>query len=104
MPVKTQPSKRGTIERLLAIAVEVSKQPTNQSQLARKLEVSTKTIQRDMEFMRDRLMIQMEYSANTFCWHMPAKEIPRIMAIGAVYRVMAKHIPSLKNKSAHKAL
>lgn len=36
---------------------------TNCSQLARELEVSTKTAQRDIEFMRDQLQLPIEYDA-----------------------------------------
>ncbi len=35
----------------------------NASTLARELEVSTKSIHRDLEFMRDRLELPMEYDA-----------------------------------------
>ena len=38
-----------------------SGRPTNASTLGRELEVSTKTIQRDLEFMRDRLALPIEY-------------------------------------------
>ena len=38
-----------------------SGRPTNASTLGRELEVSTKTIHRDLEFMRDRLSLPIEY-------------------------------------------
>jgi len=36
----------------------------NTTTLAREIEVSTKTIQRDIEFMRDRLNLPVEYDAS----------------------------------------
>ena len=41
-----------------------SGRPTNASTLGRELEVSTKTIQRDLEFMRDRLDLPIEYDSH----------------------------------------
>ena len=38
----------------------------NCSELARELEVSTKTIQRDIEFMQDRLNMPIEYDQAHF--------------------------------------
>jgi proteasome accessory factor B len=41
----------------------------NASRLARELEVSTKSIHRDLEFMRDRLQLPIEYDASRFGYH-----------------------------------
>ena len=41
----------------------------NATRLARELEVSTKSIQRDLEFMRDRLNLPLEYDARRFGYH-----------------------------------
>jgi len=41
---------------------------TNCSKLARKLEVSTKTVMRDLAFMRDQLDLPVEYDARTYAW------------------------------------
>ena len=45
----------------------------NTTQLAAGLEVSTKTIQRDIEFMRDRLELPIEYAGAKFGYHYTAK-------------------------------
>ena len=41
----------------------------NTTTLARQLEVSTKTVQRDLEFMRDRLELPLEYHPQRFGYH-----------------------------------
>ena len=41
----------------------------NASSLARELEVSAKTIQRDLEFMRDRLQLPLDYDATRWGYH-----------------------------------
>jgi predicted DNA-binding transcriptional regulator YafY len=41
----------------------------NTTTLARELEVSTKSIQRDLDFMRDRLELPLEYDAQRFGYH-----------------------------------
>lgn len=41
----------------------------NATRLARELEVSTKTVQRDLEFMRDRLELPLEYHSKRFGYH-----------------------------------
>jgi len=41
----------------------------NATRLAAQLEVSTKTVQRDLEFMRDRLELPLEYDAGRFGYH-----------------------------------
>jgi len=41
----------------------------NASALARELEVSTKSIHRDIDFMRDRLQLPIEYDASRFGYH-----------------------------------
>ncbi len=49
-------------------AIQSGKFP-NATLLASKLEVSTKTIQRDLEFMRDRLELPIEYHGAKFGYH-----------------------------------
>jgi predicted DNA-binding transcriptional regulator YafY len=49
-------------------AVEAGKYP-NASTLARSLEVSTKSIQRDIEFMRDRMGLPIEYDGSKFGYY-----------------------------------
>jgi predicted DNA-binding transcriptional regulator YafY len=49
-------------------AVEAGKYP-NASTLGRELEVSTKSIQRDIEFMRDRLGMPIEYDGSKFGYY-----------------------------------
>ena len=46
-------------------AIQSGKFP-NASKLARELEVSTKSIHRDIEFMRDRLELPIEYDGSRF--------------------------------------
>jgi predicted DNA-binding transcriptional regulator YafY len=57
------PRSRPPLERMLRIhqAIQGGSHP-NATTLARELEVSTKSIQRDLEFMRDRLNLPLEYS------------------------------------------
>lgn len=52
---------RPTIERFKLISSFLLRRPMNATQLAQKLEVSTKTIHRDLEFMRDRIGLPIEY-------------------------------------------
>ena len=56
---------RPPLERMLRIhqALQSSSFP-NASKLAREIEVATKTIHRDIEFMRDRLGLPIEYDSN----------------------------------------
>jgi proteasome accessory factor B len=59
------PQSRPPLERMLRIhkALQAGGFP-NASRLAREVEVSTKTIHRDIEFMRDRLNLPVEYDAS----------------------------------------
>jgi predicted DNA-binding transcriptional regulator YafY len=61
---------RPPLERMLRIhqAVQSGKRP-NASTLARELEVSTKSIHRDIEFMRDRLDLPIEYDGSRFGYY-----------------------------------
>src|ERR1039458_7990060 len=61
---------RPPLERMLRIhqALQSGKFP-NASMLARELEVATKTIHRDIEFMRDRLGLPVEYDSAHFGYH-----------------------------------
>ena len=58
---------RPPLERMLRIhqALHSGGYP-NASTLARQLEVSTKSIHRDLEFMRDRLELPIQYDAKRF--------------------------------------
>ncbi|HEY4415545.1 MAG TPA: transcriptional regulator [Verrucomicrobiae bacterium] len=60
----SSPLSRPPLERMLRIhqALLADKFP-NASKLAREIEVSTKTIHRDIEFMRDRLNLPIEFKA-----------------------------------------
>jgi proteasome accessory factor B len=68
-PAKT-PGARPPLERMLRIhqALQSGKYP-NAFTLAGELEVSTKSIHRDFEFMRDRLELPLEYSAEHKGYH-----------------------------------
>lgn len=59
-----QPLSRPPLERMLRIhqAIQSGAHP-NTTTLAEELEVSTKSIQRDLDFMRDRLDLPIEYDA-----------------------------------------
>ena len=59
------PQSRPPLERMLRIhqALQAGGYP-NASKLAREVEVSTKTIHRDIEFMRDRLNLPVEFNAS----------------------------------------
>ena len=60
--VPPTPQSRPPLERMLRIhqAIQSGKFP-NASTLARELEVSAKSVHRDLEFMRDRLELPLEY-------------------------------------------
>ncbi|MGB0581776.1 MAG: helix-turn-helix transcriptional regulator [Limisphaerales bacterium] len=61
------PLSRPPLERMLRIHHELqSKRYPNASKLARELEVSTKTIHRDFDFMRDRMELPIEYDSAKF--------------------------------------
>jgi len=66
----TMPRHRPPLERMLRIhqALQSNKFP-NATTLARELEVSTKSIQRDLDFMRDRLELPIEYHPQRFGYH-----------------------------------
>ncbi len=66
----TTPCSRPPLERMLRIhqALQAGGFP-NASALARDLEVSTKSIHRDIEFMRDRLQLPIEYDASKFGYY-----------------------------------
>ena len=53
---------------------------TNCTKLAEQLEVSTKTIMRDLAFMRDQLDLPAEYDPRTFAWRYayPVKNFPTV--------------------------
>src|SRR5204863_6264221 len=61
------PLSRPPLERMLRIhqALQSAKRP-NASTLARELEVNPKSIHRDIEFMRDRLDLPIEYDSHRF--------------------------------------
>jgi proteasome accessory factor B len=73
---KTDPLKPGPLhsrpplERMLKIhqAIQSGRYP-NASTLARELEVCTKSIHRDLEFMRDRLQLPLEYDERRYGYH-----------------------------------
>ncbi len=64
------PSSRPPMERMMRIhrAIQAGDYP-NASRLARELEVSSKSIQRDIEFMRDRLDLPLEYDGKHFGYY-----------------------------------
>src|SRR5687768_11323284 len=64
------PRSRPPLERMMRIhSVIASGSYPNASTLARELEVSTKSVQRDLEFMRDRLNLPLEYNGSRFGYY-----------------------------------
>jgi predicted DNA-binding transcriptional regulator YafY len=65
-----EPKSRPPLERMMRIHHEIAsgKYP-NATTLAREFEVSTKSIQRDLEFMRDRMNLPIEYDGSHFGYH-----------------------------------
>ncbi len=67
---------RPGVERLFRILnAIVSKAPwavVTARTLAEELEVSGKTVARDLEFLRDRLCVPINYDEARFTWHVPA--------------------------------
>jgi proteasome accessory factor B len=61
---------RPPLERMLKIhrAIQSGSYP-NATRLARELEVSSKSIHRDLDFMRDRLELPLEYDGSKFGYH-----------------------------------
>lgn len=75
MPSSSQPERgaphtRPPLERMLRIhqAIQSSRYPTAGT-LAQELEVSAKSIHRDLEFMRDRLDLPLEFDRRRFGYH-----------------------------------
>ncbi len=65
-----QPQSRPPLERMMRIHHEIASGGyPNATTLARELEVSTKSIQRDLEFMRDRLELPLAYDGSRFGYH-----------------------------------
>jgi proteasome accessory factor B len=64
------PLSRPPLERMMRIhtAIQSGKFP-NAATLARQLEVSTKSIHRDIEFMRDRMELPLEYNGSKFGYY-----------------------------------
>ena len=68
-PVRNLPLSRPPLERMMRIhqAIVSGGMPTGTT-LATELEVTTKTIQRDLDFMRDRLGLPLEYDTGRHGW------------------------------------
>jgi proteasome accessory factor B len=78
-PKSALPSSRPPLERMLRIhrALQAGTFP-NASRLAREVEVSSKTIHRDIEFMRDRLNLPVEFDPrrNGYFYHGEVSAFP----------------------------
>jgi predicted DNA-binding transcriptional regulator YafY len=70
MPVAPKGLSRPPLERMMRIhqAIQAGGFP-NATQLAAELEVSTKTVNRDIDFMRDRLDLPVEYDGSRFGYY-----------------------------------
>lgn len=82
MPAKSAlPASRPPLARMLDIH-EILQDgiPTNCTKLAKQLEVSTKTIMRDLAFMRDQFDLPVEYNPQTYAWRYayPVKNFPMV--------------------------
>lgn len=78
---KALPSSRPPLARMLRIhEILQDGRQTNGTTLAEQLEVSTKTIMRDLAFMRDQLDLPCEYDPQTFTWRYayPVKNFPTV--------------------------
>ncbi len=79
MQTKAFPFSRPPMRRMIAIhRLLSSKRTANCQRLARDLEVSSKTIQRDIEFMRDQLELPIEYDSGkrSFYYTKEVGELP----------------------------
>lgn len=67
---RCSPMSRPPLERMMRIhkALSSGKHP-NTTALANEMEVSTKTIQRDIDFMRDRMGLPIEYVKQKYGFH-----------------------------------
>jgi len=66
---------RKVFERLVKIAVELTRPSgVNTPAFARRMEVSTKSIHRDLLFMRDRLALPIAYNAGEYRWELRSPE------------------------------
>ena len=75
------PSSRPPLARMLRIHdILQDGRQTNCTKLAEQLEVSPKTIMRDLAFMRDQLDLPAEYDPQTFTWRYayPVKNFPTV--------------------------
>ena len=80
-PDRIHSLKRPAIERMMLIhkALQGGGFP-NCSKLAAELEVSSKTISRDIDFMRDRMLLPIEYEASEhgYCYTHEVESLPTI--------------------------
>lgn len=75
------PSSRPPFARMLKIHEELKDgRLTNCTRLAKQFEVSTKTIMRDLAFMRDQLDLPAEYDPQTYSWRYgyPVENFPTV--------------------------
>ncbi|MBL9216741.1 MAG: WYL domain-containing transcriptional regulator [Opitutaceae bacterium] len=80
-PRGSLPSSRPPLARMMRIHEMLQDgRQTNCTKLAEQLEVSTKTIMRDLAFMRDQLDLPAEYDAGTYAWRYtyPVKSFPTV--------------------------
>lgn len=83
---------RKVFERIVAVCIELtSPNGMNAPEMARRLEVSTKSIQRDLDFIRDKLLLDVRYEQQGRCrgaWR-PGKwrtgDVERVRGIKAVF-------------------
>src|SRR5690349_13145367 len=75
------PQSRPPLERMLRIhqAIQAGKFPTAES-LAREMEISSKTVHRDLEFMRERLELPLKFDRANFgfCYTQEVNSFPTL--------------------------
>ncbi len=84
-----QPYNRVVFWRLTEIAKEIAaataQQPVNAATLAKRFEITSKTVHRDIEFLRDFLGHQIEYRADCYTWFYTAPPPPMLrISIGRI--------------------
>jgi predicted DNA-binding transcriptional regulator YafY len=79
--MKTRPA----IERLVALIVAASRtRGTTTKEMAYKMNVSTKTIHRDWDFLRDRLLVDLEIKQFRYVARDPKGVVPLIKTLAAL--------------------
>ena len=96
--VPEQLHSRPPIQRMMVIQKLLSEGAyPNKTTIARAIEMSTKTVKRDLDFMRDRLLLPIEYDKKRrgFYYSKPVKDFPAIVVSEA--ELFALLVPSARS-------